>query len=857
MAVAAHRAHSRLRLARGLIAIGLLLGIVYGLLVMVNEVVSGGNGLPPLSPLNLLVVLLMPFCLAGVLAYPVTVGRVGSGIRSLLDASVASVAVFYIFYEFGLRSIASLQTVQRDRVIDRFFFTALSVVILAVCVGVLLRVDRQTRPELVYVTVALILIALPDLLSTVALASGATPSNDSWAPLFNAAILGLLVLGSGVFAGGAYSALHHSRDEEPPVVAGADVRGLHRDLRRVTLIPVAAAAAVALALALLRPAVDAPGTAMLATVIVLLVLRELVGARDRNTIASAMEEREELFRSLVEESSDLVCLIDYRATIVYAGPSLASTVGVSDAALIGTSMSGLVKHEHRRRLLAAVVAAGGGADARHDVEIHPPEPAASPGPGTATEVYAQWQVSDGSWRWMHTRMRDLVGSRIVTGIVCNTRDVESELVARQDLEFGAYHDALTGLPNLTLIRTQLSPRNFGSEAPVELVLAGLDRFRDVNDTFGHTLGDALLRGVAERLNRRVRSRATLGRISGDTFVAVVDPGSDSAAVAGLVHECLTQPIQVGDLTLNPRISVGTATSRHASTPDELLRNADLAMNQAKLAGGNQIVSYEPWMHERTARALTVHEGLRGALLGNHLQVAYQSVVSLPNGELESAEALVRWTDPQLGVVSPAEFIPVAEASGLVAEIDMWVLEHVCAQIARWRSDGLRPPRINVNVSRRELGPHLPTGIAAVLDRFGLEPGAIGIELTESAISSDTASAVAILAELRAHGHLISLDDFGTGQSSLSQLASVPLDYVKIDRSFVLPLPGDPRSTRLMESIVRMCQDLALPIIAEGVETAEVAAMLASAGVQQAQGYHFARPVPPEEFEALLVTADPR
>ncbi len=341
------------------------------------------------------------------------------------------------------------------------------------------------------------------------------------------------------------------------------------------------------------------------------------------------------------------------------------------------------------------------------------------------------------------------------------------------------------------------------------------------------------------------------RIGGDEFVLVLPGDEDAGPVTERLLEALRLPVEVAGASLSVRASLGVALTTDAAGPDELLRNADLAMYAAKGAGRDRAAWYAPQMHEAAAQRMELHRGLRRALDEDLLELHYQPIVRLADGALVGAEALLRWTDPERGPVSPELFIPVAEESGTIGDIDVWVVERACRDLAAWRAAGLDVPQLSVNVSRRHMTLDLPGLVQGALQRHGLRGEDLCIEVTESAVVPDVDAAVAALAQVRALGVRVALDDFGSGESSLSQLARLPLDSVKIDRSFTQTALSDPVAGRLLTSIVGVCQALALPVVAEGVEQRELVDFLVGTGCERGQGWHFGRPQPADAFRARL------
>ncbi|MBM7807954.1 diguanylate cyclase (GGDEF)-like protein [Geodermatophilus bullaregiensis] len=408
-------------------------------------------------------------------------------------------------------------------------------------------------------------------------------------------------------------------------------------------------------------------------------------------------------------------------------------------------------------------------------------------------------------------------------------------------------DPLTGLANRTLVHEtteRLLARRGGA---VSVLFLDLDDFKDVNDTRGHAAGDQLLTTVSERLQACTRSGDEVARLGGDEFAIVVDGGAEVATAIGeRVLAALAEPVLVGGRPLTVHVSIGVADSatagdRRAGT---LLRNADLAMYQAKSQGKNRLVRYAPGMAQAAEDKATLAADLVAATAAGQLAVHYQPTVALADGRTTGYEALLRWHHPGRGMVPPVEFIPMAEESGHIVEIGRWVLEQAVRQAAVWTAESGRPVGMAVNLSPRQLVDDDVVGLVdAVLARHGLPAGQLTLEVTEGVLLRDVDQVVDQLRDLRGLGVRIAIDDFGTGYSSLSYLRRLPADIVKIDRSFVQDLGSEGRSTTLVASIIELARSLQLEVVAEGVETQEQHAVLGDLACSHAQGYLFGRPQP--------------
>ena len=422
----------------------------------------------------------------------------------------------------------------------------------------------------------------------------------------------------------------------------------------------------------------------------------------------------------------------------------------------------------------------------------------------------------------------------------------------------ATHDALTGLPNRVLLRdrlTQALAAASRSAGEVAVLVIDLDRFKEINDTLGHACGDQLLRQVAPRVESVLRAGDTVARLGGDEFAVLlpaVDGVAEAQAVAERIRAALHQRFDVDGVALDIEASIGIAVSPwHGTTGSDLQRHAEIAMYVAKEFKSGAVV-FEPAEHVAPASRLTVLGDLRRALEhDDQLVLHYQPKYALADGRLEGAEALVRWQHPERGLVPPADFVPVAEGTGLILALTERVLDLALGQMRRW-SDAGSPLAVAVNLSTRcLLDASLPDLVARLLARHGVPAELLRLEVTESAVMADAARCLAVLQRLHALGVRLSIDDFGTGYSSMAQLRRLPVDELKIDQSFVLGMTVTEQDAVLVRTAVDLAHNLGLTVVAEGVEGPEHVAALRHLGCDIAQGYHFARPMPAEALTGLL------
>jgi diguanylate cyclase (GGDEF)-like protein len=454
--------------------------------------------------------------------------------------------------------------------------------------------------------------------------------------------------------------------------------------------------------------------------------------------------------------------------------------------------------------------------------------------------------------------------------------VVERIRAQEQIAHQATHDGLTGLANRLLFRDRLElalARADRRGSFAALLFLDLDRFKDVNDTLGHSAGDQLLRSVAARLQVALRASDTLARFGdevftlarfgGDEFVVLCeDLASEDGAVriAERVQQALLSPFVLERkehvVTASIGIVLASGSDRDA---EDLLRDADIAMYRAKERGPGNWEIFDEALRKRALERVATERALRNALETGELRLHYQPIVALDGGAVQFVEALVRWEHPERGLLPPGEFIPIAEESALILQIGAWTLREACDQASRWRAlFGDRAPLpVSVNVSARQLAQaDLPEIVRQVLRETGLSAGDLAIEVTETALIVDSSGPAASLRELKALGVRILLDDFGTGYSSLSHLQRFPIDALKIDRSFVMHLGAGEDDRAIVRAIAAMANALGLEVVAEGVESAEQAAEAQALGCGWAQGYYFARPAPPSEVESLIASWDP-
>jgi diguanylate cyclase (GGDEF)-like protein/PAS domain S-box-containing protein len=448
-----------------------------------------------------------------------------------------------------------------------------------------------------------------------------------------------------------------------------------------------------------------------------------------------------------------------------------------------------------------------------------------------------------------------------TGMIAYLTDITERKLAEERIHHLAYYDALTGLPNRTLL-TKLVDQALTVAQRSKLhgcvLFIDLNRFKLINDTLGRRIGDALLKEAAARFRVVLRDQDLVARLGGDEFaVGLFDIGQhyEASRVAHKLLAALNEPFLVEGHDLRVGASIGISVyPQDGSDAETLLRLADIAMYRAKQGGDSDaehVAFYSRDMNQGMQERMRIETGLRQALGNGQLELHYQPKFSIADSKIIGAEALVRWRHPERGLVPPAEFIPLAEATGLVVQVGEWVLEAACAQAQSWKDAGLPPIRLAVNVSAREFTSALPGRVKETLERYGLDPCWLELEITESTLMHNIDRVIGIMDRITALGVTLSLDDFGTGYSSLSYLKRFPIDTLKIDRSFTTGIPSDASDCAIASTIISIAQQLNHKVIAEGVETVEQLAFLKDSGCDEVQGYLFSKPLPAAEFEKAL------
>jgi diguanylate cyclase (GGDEF)-like protein/PAS domain S-box-containing protein len=609
----------------------------------------------------------------------------------------------------------------------------------------------------------------------------------------------------------------------------AGLPGTHSRVLRVALTPGRADRAVLL-VAGVAPASKAERAAVRA------LASQVTLALDGAVLQEEVHRRrgEARFASLVRHASDLITVLQTDTTVSYQSPSSERILGYAPEALVGTRFDRLAVAGDRERLARYVATTAAGE------RTQPLECALA--------------TSDGETRQFEILFTNLVDDEHVGGILLNARDVSERKAFEAELAHQAFHDPVTGLANRSMfaeqVRQALARARREDRTPAVIFL-DLDDFKTVNDSLGHAAGDEVLVEFARRLDDSIRGADVAARFGGDEFAVLLDDVTATQAAADAAQrilELLARPMQAGhrQVTLSGSIGISIFGTDDTRDADELIRDADAAMYIAKRDGKSGYRLFEPAMHAGVVARLELRTDLQRALATDQFELHYQPVIRLSDGSVSGVEALLRWRHPEKGLISPVEFIPIAEETGLIIPIGRWVLREGCRHGRRLMAPDGRLLRISINLSLRQIqDSDIVADVRDALEEAGLGPERLTLEITESVLMDDTELAVSRLRDLKALGVTLALDDFGTGYSSLSYLSRFPVDILKMDRSF-LSDGSTPEAHTLANAVVGLGATLSLEVVAEGIEELEQAETLRELGCDLGQGFLFARPMPAED-----------
>jgi diguanylate cyclase (GGDEF)-like protein/PAS domain S-box-containing protein len=545
---------------------------------------------------------------------------------------------------------------------------------------------------------------------------------------------------------------------------------------------------------------------------------------------------DEAFRALVQHLQDIITVHDTQGITLYESPSTSRLLGYPPGAMVGRIPFDSIHPKDVARTREAFAKLLKGEPPKIPVEF-------------------RFRHAKGHWIYLEALGNNLLDHPGIRGVVITSRDVSERKKAEKRNQYLLQHDGLTGLPNRLLMQDRLhqaitQARRGGGV--VALMFIDLDRFKTVNDSFGRVIGDALLKQVAQRLRSCLRDTDTVARLGGDEFTIMLPDAGNVQVVGEVAQRILSELARPFEQEMYVSASIGISVfPRDGSDPDQLVKHADRAMNSAKDSGRNTYRYFTEDLNQEVHEKVMLESGLRRAIKGGELRLFYQPKIDLATQRVIGAESLARWQHPSLGLISAAKFIPVAEESGLIVELGEWVLRAACEQLRAWQKEGFALP-VAVNVSARQFHHgNLADLVMAVTADSHVDPRLIEIELTESAIMQDTQASISTLECLKSYGISIAIDDFGTGYSSLSYLKRLPLDMLKIDRSFVHDITTDSNDEAIVRAIIGLARSLGKKVIAEGVEQDTQLSFLNAYGCNFGQGYLFGRPTSPEVFADLV------
>jgi diguanylate cyclase (GGDEF)-like protein/PAS domain S-box-containing protein len=554
-----------------------------------------------------------------------------------------------------------------------------------------------------------------------------------------------------------------------------------------------------------------------------------------------MEAAEILASEIIDNAGEGIVVYDRELRYVLWNRFMEEMTGMAAEEVLGQLAADLFPHIHDQQVDELLVRAMAGETVSSpDIHYYVPRTGRQ---GWVSSVYRPHHNAEGK----------------VAGVIGLIRDITERKAAEQQIEYQAYHDALTGLANRRLFQEHLSlalALAQRRERMVAVLFLDLDHFKLVNDSLGHTVGDALLRQVAQRLKGAVREGDTVARVGGDEFTIVLQEvahRSDAAVVANKVLEAIAAPLEVNGHRLYITTSIGiTLFPEDGDDAETLLKNADAAMYRAKDEGRNTYQMSTQELSRSTHERMTLENGLHRAIEQGEFEIWYQPQVDLATMEVVGIEALLRWKHASRGIIRPAEFISVAEERGMIVVIGDWVIREACREVRRLHDAGRAGFRVAVNISARQFrDPNLLATIENAIAQSGIDPRCLELEITETVAMENVVLTMTTLAALRKTGVTIAIDDFGTGHSSLSYLKRFPIDALKIDRAFVQDLPDGFEDAAIVKSVIQLAQGLNLRVVAEGVETAAQLAFLRAHACHEVQGFYFSEPVPPAELDDVL------
>ncbi len=568
-----------------------------------------------------------------------------------------------------------------------------------------------------------------------------------------------------------------------------------------------------------------------------------------------LSESERLHRYIVNTSPDIIYILDQDGHFTFINERIESLLGFSKEEIVGKHYSFLVHHDDMEQAKYVFNERRIGTRAAKNIELR----LKCKDDGKSRHFNNRTLPIELSAMGMYTGNSQ--SSSSYTGTYGVARDVTERKIAEETINFQAYHDLLTKLPNRALLRDRLSlaiSQAKREDEKLAVMFLDLDRFKNINDSLGHMIGDELLQQVSMRLKECIRAADTLARFGGDEFTLMLprlhNARDDACKLANKITNILKQPFNIEGHELYVSASIGIALYPQDGTSiDTLIKHADVAMYHVKGQGKNGYQFYSNEMNVPYLEKLSLDTGIHRALDNNEFSLVYQPQVNLRTGEIVGVEALLRWEHPEHGAISPSEFIPFAEESGLIIDIGYWVVKTACAELSRWRTAGLPEIRMSINISACQLmEDNIVINIINIMKDYDVPGSCIELEITENAIMDDMDSIIRKLQELSSHGITIAIDDFGTGYSSLSYLHKLPIHTLKIDRTFLKESRINKGDNTIINTIVAMAKGLSLNVIAEGVESQAQLEYLREIDCSEAQGFLFGKPLASDVISQLLI-----
>jgi diguanylate cyclase (GGDEF)-like protein/PAS domain S-box-containing protein len=771
-------------------------------------------------------------------------------VARLADGCLLSTSLFVIFWV----AVFGSEYRRTDESAGAFALQAIHPIAGLIALGVLLAFAVRARRLGLAPYLALLVVTVGDALAVGARISGARPG--VWAVLVQLAGFCLLAAGSLALTRQSVPTSSVLTRLSPPSASALSSLPRAETMRAkvgwatpdglptatmVAALAAAIAAAMAIGWALGGGSFTEPAVVVCAGVAVLALVTRIADLlRRENAAATISGESEHRFRELAERTSDVVLICDRDAVIRYASPAVGA-YGYAPAELAGRSLSELVHPEDRAAGTRIIRAAGGGR-----------QPGRFP---------CRIRSADGTWRHVESTVSRYRDTSDVDQLLITARDVSDQVALRRQLTYLTFHDGLTGLPNRAYVEDRASgaiDRGAAVEpgrprVQVGAVFIDLDGFTEVNDSVGHGAGDLLLAQAARRMRAAVPPQDTVARWGGDEFAVLIESAASAPEIVDMAERLASaiasEPFQVADREISLTASIGVAFA-DAEAPGHLLRNADVAMSRAKDSGGGRVEVFAAHMHADVMRRLEMASDLRAAVTAGRLALEYQPVVELATSRVIGVEALARWSRDG-HPVPPAEFLRVAEDSGLIVSLGERVLREACEQAAAWRASGW-PIGVSVNFSLRQVtAAGFAASVLTTLDESGLPPAALTLEVAERVLIEGAGPMADGLEELRRHGVRLAIDDFGTGYASLAYLRQLAVDVIKIDPSFIAGLGADATVAMLTRTIIQVGHDLGIEVVAEGIERPEHLELLRAMGCGLGQGYLIARPMAASGIEALV------